>query len=54
MDIRNTNILDLAGLMQSGAITSIELVEAFHAVIAAEDKSYNAVAVLNPEGILIG
>lgn len=49
MDIRNTNILDLAGLMQSGAITSIELVEAFHAVIAAEDKSYNAVAVLNPE-----
>ncbi len=49
MGLTEATILELAASMQSGAMTSKDLVEAYRQVIASDDGSFNAVAFLNPE-----
>ena len=53
MELTDTPIHELAALMKSGAITSKELVEAFREVIASDDRSFNAIAFLNPDADMI-
>ena len=53
MELTDIPIQELAALMQSGAITSKELVEAFREVIASDDRSFNAIAFLNPDADMI-
>ena len=53
MELTDATIQELAALMQSGAMTSKDLVEAFRQVIASDDASFNAVAFLNPDADMI-
>jgi amidase len=53
MAITDATIQELAASMQSGAMTSKDLVEAFRQVIASDDGSFNAVAFLNPDADMI-
>ncbi|SVD36177.1 uncharacterized protein METZ01_LOCUS389031, partial [marine metagenome] len=53
MELTDTSIQELAMSMQSGAMTSKDLVEAFRQVIASDDGSFNAVAFLNPDADMI-
>ena len=49
MELTDTTIQELAALMQSGAMTSKDLVEDFRQIIASNDSAFNAVAFLNPD-----
>lgn len=49
MELTDATIQELAASMQSGALTSKDLVEGFRQVIASDDGSFNAVAFLNPD-----
>ncbi|MBT3369928.1 MAG: amidase [Rhodospirillaceae bacterium] len=53
MELRDATIQELAVSMQSGAMTSKDLVEAFRQVIASDDGAFNAIAFPNPDAEMI-